>query len=516
MFALLGIAPNAHPEESKYMDLVRTALDTLISEGRDRYGDEKSPMFAANLNIETMQCMQEPPESQIVHVRCRRDRRRSPGGANQYFDQATFRAMDVMWRVTDAPKYRDEILKALKFNLNRAVDSHGLPALGGHTFWNFYTDALDSNGKRVHEFWNWSMAWDLWWRADPQGARRYADLIWEWHVVDKETGETNRHSDQQKGWPFPFMSGNFIESWAKAYERTGDEKYRRYCQKLSDYYWSVRNQKTDLITAGGVDPSQGTRADTKNFAMGGAPMLAYYLIKSGKMIDNDDLVKRGRAYLDAYAKYGYDSEKELFFASLTLDGKRVKPDAERRLVNGQACTPPGYCATWQPYVGWYELPLPVAQVYAWAAETVDRNAYLETALRWGSVISKSWKRRYGGFSSGAEYREALSEDRELARKYKTIDYPYTAPYGLFADHFGRTIQFALTLHRLTNDEKWRDFAKEVADSACDELWKDRIFVGHPEKPDLYENCDNVGILLYSLLQLHESLHPSGADIPVAL
>jgi hypothetical protein len=34
----------------------------------------------------------------------------------------------------------------------------------------------------------------------------------------------------------------------------------------------------------------------------------------------------------------------------------------------------------------------------------------------------------------------------------------------------------------------------LADTACDELWKGTLFVGHVEK-DIYENRDDIGMLL---------------------
>lgn len=502
-------------DDSRYLDYVKVSFDTLIAKGRDRYGEETSPLFAANLNVKTLECVQEPADSKVVHVRLRRDRRRSPGGSNQYFDQATFRAMDVVSRITGEPIYRQEALKALKFNLNHAVDPQGLPALGGHTFWNFYTDKLDCNGHYDHEFWNWAMAWDLWWEADPDAAWDYAELMWEWHVCDKESGEVNRHSDKKAGWPFPFMAGNFIEGWAKAYDVSDDERFKQYAEKVGGYYWNIRNRKTDLVTAGGVEKGRGTRKDANYFAMGGTTVLAYYLIKSGRMIDSQQLENMGRAYLDAYAKYGYDGSNKLFYCSLTLEGEPIKPDAARGYVDGQTCVPSGYCATWQPYCGWYELPLPVAQIYAWASEEVDAK-YLDTAKKWGDVIRISWDKRYGGYESWSRYREALDADRELVNKYKTIDYPYTAPYGLYADHYGRVIQFALSMYRLTDDKAWQDFARAVADDAVRVLWKGEMFVGHPGKSDLYENCDNVGMLLYSLVQLHVSLQGINVEAPVML
>ena len=578
-----------------YMSYVKKSLNTLIEHGRDHYGKGKSPLFAANLNLDTMECMDNPPrdslgKSGVIFWRLNRVDRRSAGGSNMYLDQAMLRAMALMSEVSKDPKYVDEINKAIKFQLHKAVDSNGFPAMGGHTFWNLYTDKFDQNGREFHEYWYWSMAWDLWLNADPEGTHKYADMIWEGHVVDKETGFVNRHNERipSQAKAFPAMAGNFLECWANAYKHTKDEKYKKYMRIVANFFWNHRNKDTDLVYGAG---EENTREDGEYYAMGEGTILGFYLIKSGKLVDDQELVKQGRAYLNAYAKYGYDEKKELFYGALTMDGKPYKAYEPRKckgtFITGQTF-PTGYTATWQPYCGWHELPLAAAQAYAWAAETVDKDAYLETALRWGKVIEKSWKMRYDGHPTWQEYaktlddkigtsllaelkviekeqeqkkisknerkalrakesalnkeQRALEEKRKAAKlqqlskeelaalkakekayaternavigEYTTEKYPYTAPYGLFADHYGRTIQFLLTLYRVTGDQKWQDLAKDVANESIAYLWKERLFIGHPAKKNLYENCDNIGILLYSLLQLQASIDKSDIKIPV--
>jgi hypothetical protein len=303
---------------------------------------------------------------------------------------------------------------------------------------------------------------------------------------------------------FTFMVGNFLSGWAKAAEETGERKYKEYCEKLADYHWSRHHPKTNLIPGTGTPGKRGDR----NHLTTMVPIFAYHLIVSGKKVNSNKLVKIGRVLLDSYARYGYNEKKGLFYCSLTLEGKPVKPEAKRDPVTGMENLPVGYLATWKPYVGFQELPLVTAQVYAWAAESLDEKAYRETAERWGRIIEKAWEERYAGHGSWREYKDMLSSDPGALAYYRNGGYAFEAPFGLFADHYGRVIQFALTMHRLTGEKKWRNFAKTVADAACTELWKGQIFVGHVEK-DIYENSDNVGMLLYAFLQLQESLDSSG-------
>lgn len=502
---------SATPE---YAKKVQITLDTLLKYGTDRYGKVHSPLFASNLDVESLTCQKDVKVYYVSGPRIlgARLKRRSPGGSNQYFDQHTFKAMQEMTRRTGNPAYLKAAVDATEYMLNHTeTRTTKMPVLGGHTYWDLYQDLLEYQGKELgpehkyykhdfHEFWNWPLAWDIFWQADPKSAKRYANQIWKYHVCRKETGETNRH-DAHCGLSFTFMVGNFIEAWSWAYEKTGIPKFRDHCELVTNFHWSTRNKDTNLIIPAG---KRGRRGDQQN-ATSMLPVFAYHVIDAGRRVDSPQMVERGKAILEAYAKYSYDKDKGAFYASMAMDGKPNSPDIKRKLVLGQETLPKGYQAIWQPYVGYHELPLVSAQVYGWAALKVDKKKYLPVALNWGDLIVKAWNDRYGAFDSWQEYKTALAADQALMQKYEQGGYIYQAPYGIFADHYGRVIQFALNLYELTNDKKWQDFAVEVADAACKELETEKIFVGHVEKRDFYENSDGVGILLYALLQLQNSL-----------
>ncbi len=528
---VFAAAADAGPKQD-YATRVRTCLDTLVSKGRDRYGKQHSPMFAAILDANTLECPENPPVYEVLPVRMDPGRpwQHSPGAANHFFDQATFLAMDAMTRISGDKKYRRAVLDALNFNLNTAVDHHGFPALGGHTRWNFYKDRIDADSEH-HELWYWPMAWELWYEADPQKMKQYAEKMWHWHVVDKETGETNRHSDMQHGWSFTCCDGTMMSIWGFMATKSNDPqekaKFRAMCQKVSDYHWNRRDPKTGFHpSSGGQYGITKNRYDTKGFNTSNIPW-ARAMIICGRQTDNQELVSRGRAILDSYARFGYNPKTALFYSQLRLDGTPVDVDSKRDPVSGEY-EPVGYLATWMPDTGWHEIPLHTAQAYVWAAENIDRKAYLPTARRFGRILIRAWKERYAGYQTWAEYRHALKPfglkdvtkpgqtrqlryndgagvDQQLLSRYRNGGYVYQAPYGLFADHYGRMIQFSVSMHRLTTDEQWLSLATEVADDAVKELWRGKIFVGHPSKQH-YMAGDQVGILLLALLQLDGALH----------
>ena len=59
--------------------------------------------------------------------------------------------------------------------------------------------------------------WKRLYSVDPAAVRREIEAIWEWHVVDKDTGEINRHRDGERGCDFSMSAGAFVEAFAFLY-----------------------------------------------------------------------------------------------------------------------------------------------------------------------------------------------------------------------------------------------------------------------------------------------------------
>jgi len=515
--------PAVKPDD--YLGMVRLAMDSLIQWGRDRYGSEHSPLFAAIVMQDTLECPADPFEYPTTRPRAVPGRSfwRSPGSANQYFDQAMFVAMDAMTGITGDDRYRRAAIDALRFNLGTAVDKRGMPALGGHYRWNLREDSASANGA-YHEVWHLPMAWRLWYEADPDRAAAYFDKIWEWHVVDKETGETNRHADGQPGWSFTLCDGTLLGCWAYLHTQRPDPELVARCRTVAGYHWARRNPATGLLPASGGSYGIGrNRHDTTQFE---TPTIAFahFVLEAALRTNDETLMEIGRGVLDSYARHGWDPELKRFYSRIDLDGTPFRPAAERGCVTGHL-DPEGYLPIWVPTLGFWERPLVTAQTYAWAAETVDRDAYLPTALRFAGLLEQAWRDRWGGYDDWYGLRDALrpfdlefpvqgtrrslhaptaDADPEAVARYRQGGYVTQAAYGLFAEHYGRAIQFFLAIHRLTGDDRWLELAREAADEAVQDLWRGRIFVGHVEKVSS-ENIDQVGMLMLGLLQLEAAL-----------
>jgi len=167
------------------------------------------------------------------------------------------------------------------------------------------------------------------------------------------------------------------------------------------------------------------------------------------------------------------------------------------LLDGYAMYEPrGHLDLWEPYAAGYQFPIYTAQAYVHAYAQTKDPELLKTARRFADWITvmppksgcmeESW---YG----------------EYARSY--------ARYGTHAGKYGRAISFLVHLSRVTEESRYLDDAKVLADEAIAKLWHDGLFRGHPAKP-YYEAMDGVGCLLYALLTLE--LFERDPKTPVAL
>lgn len=360
------------------------------------------------------------------------------------------------------------------------TDEKGFFWWGWHRFYDVFDDKMSGSNGDIHEIHIIRPRWDILWNHNPKTTRKELENIWRWHIVDKNTGEHNRHGDGQKGCDFVMSAGEFIYALALLYTKTGDETYYKGARLVADYHWRHQNPDTNLTPN---RPNAGKdRFDDNCFDTSITGILCYYLLKTYELISDDVFRDQALAYLRAYAKYGYDRNTGRFWGSLRLDGTAVPGP---RINSGYGrYEPRGHIDLWEPYQLGYEYPIYTAQVYAYAYQLTGERLMLETAKKWarwierappshGCLVSNGWYERY-------------------AKLF--------APHGTYADMYGRSISFFVHMYALTGQESYLYHAQGLAREAVSKLYYNGLFRGHPAKP-YYGAVDGVGFLLYGLLQL---------------
>ncbi len=478
--------------DNRYFTTAQTCMDTLIKHGTDTCGSLKTPLFASILDVNSLNCPEHPLELDESWRVIRRERR-NPAGANLLVDQPLIKSLDVMSQLSGKPVYCQAAQRYVDYYLKNLVDPKGLIWWGWHRHYDIYKDIMTGHEANWHEIHaNVSIQWDILWQINPTVVKKEIEAVWEWHVIDKNIGEINRHDDKQHGCDFTLSAGSIIEAFAFLYTKTNDAVWLNRARLIADYYWNFRNPKTNLIPE---RPNAGhDRFDGSAFVTNTTGPYCHSLLRTYLMTQDSVFKDQTLAYLKAYAQYGYDETGGKFWGALHLDGSPIHGP---RIDSGYGeYEPRGYMDLWEPYVLGYQYPLETAQCYAMAYRITQDPAMFLTAKRFADWIEKT-------------PISAIETPRTWYTDY-TLQY---GTQGTYADKYGRAISFFISMHASTGEQKYQQLARHFADEAIDNLYVNGLFKGHPAKP-YYESVDGVGLLLYALIQLDQTLkgNPQAIDL----
>ncbi len=470
------------PRRDAYRAAVRSCLDNLLRFGTDRYGSVQTPMLMSVIDTRTNVAPHEPEMLEAMVRTEERPGRRNPGGCDLWDDQPLLRTMYAMSRITRDRRYERAADAYATAFMERAQHRNGLFGWGSHLYYDAYADAIaDDHAGRVHEILILHPLWDRLWKLNKEAVTREIEGIWDWHVVDKATGQHNRHDDRQVGCDFAFSGGSFVHAFAFMYRATKDAVWRDRARLVADWHWRHRDPTTCLT----VDaPSTKPRYDaTHCFTTIPGPHGAA-LLRASEVSGDRPLREIALSYIRGFLKHGWDAQARTFFAALKPDGTPI-----HELPQGSGYDrwmPSGHVDIWPTTMYSYEFPLIAAQTCTYAYELTGDAVFLEGARKWAEAIRKDMPPRIG---------------RRWRREAMAL-LPSDTLEGGYADGYGRAISFFVHLHRATRDRADLDMAVQLADEAMARLYRNGWFVGHPAKP-YYEATDGVGTLMYALLELSE-------------
>lgn len=498
--ACSGQANTSVPDEQRpYAQYVGTCVNVLMKHGTDTYGKVHTPMLVTILDVESRKCP-EKPEALDERFRVVRRERRSPAGSNLLTDQPTLKTMYALSAITGKSDYADFADRYAGYVMKNLVDEQGFFWWGWHRHYDVFKDSREGHnpnrakwGKSVfpHEIHAMNgIAWDRLWAVDKAAVTREIEAIWRWHVIDKDSGEINRHGDGNKGCDFTMSGGAFIEAFVFMYSRTSDQQWLGRARRVADYYWKRRDPQTNLLPE---RPNAGRRRfDGGSFVTANTGLYCYSLLKAYEVTKEKIFRDHAVAYLQAYAALGYDEKAGKFWGALRMDGT---PIPGPRVKGGYAqYEPRGHLDLWEPYAAGYQYAIYTAQVYAYAYELTGEAIFLTTAERFAAWIKKAPPGTPG--TANAWYDDYSNGP---GRK------------GAYAGKYGRTISFFLHLYVVTGERRYLDDARALADTAAEKLYHNGLLRGHPAKP-YYEAMDGVGYLLYALLGLDQVLRNPRAAV----
>ena len=390
---LLNVVGTVHGDDTTKMDQARLAAviqfaETVLTHGRDRYGEKHTPLFTETLDVDTMAA---PDRMYIFRLNKPSPRQWQPWqptiSSNIAYQGNLMRVFVGVSNLTGEPKYKEAYKDSIRYYFQHYQNPSGMLHTGHHRFIDLKADRYDGDdwppGSRGHEM-KGDMPWyDIFWEADPVGTRRMLDGHWNSHIKNWDTMDFTRHGYYHKTlegdvWDRPLgdpvqgiIKGDltFFDSftdiaWAggKHSLLTQDDRSRQWTRRLLARYIDNAHENTgippchhtlvrDFASANGY-PNESwpeyallTASPSESMFSHGATMLLRLADELGE--EKGAYFRESVcAYLKAYAKHAYFADDNSWRAIL-YDGhdlsRKVRPNTEERewlFPNWQAH--PGY------------------------------------------------------------------------------------------------------------------------------------------------------------------------------
>jgi pectate lyase len=245
--------PGNRVENSRYLKVVRVYADSVITNGRDTYGEIQSPLFADGINVLTGDPVKWTGNGETWIL------------SNYGSQQNLMRVLDSLTELTGDETYREAAAEATRYMFTHHSDSRGLLYWGGHKFVDLATHTHHFEDE-PHELKNNFPYYEFMWRVDPDATARMLRAIWNAHILDWKTLDMNRHGpynsprgvlwDHDFEQPEPFFEGrgltfiNFgtdmMHVGFSLYILGEDDGARLWSKRLFEQYIRARHPETKL------------------------------------------------------------------------------------------------------------------------------------------------------------------------------------------------------------------------------------------------------------------------------
>ena len=286
--------PPAPPEPADYGAIARAYAEAMVDHGRDTYGSEHSPLFAAQMTRPDYNVPEDPhgvfPAMDDYGLRYDD---RAWGSANAHDHVQLYQQLQKMTDATGDGRYAQAADDAIKYTFdNCRSDATDLIAWGEEMSWMLHYDAarLRDDGimdgtydgrpydNDLHEPGaRWAPElWDKAFTLSPAGARAFAQGLWDHQISDQSTGDFSRHAKYSAHGPgdgesFPRVGSWMMLAWAKAYQHVDDTAFDTEMldaiQTVASSYNNRRDGVTDVLPAGTSDRYKDVYWLTNNIGM---------------------------------------------------------------------------------------------------------------------------------------------------------------------------------------------------------------------------------------------------------
>tara|TARA_Y100001934_G_C12379979_1_gene791764 strand:+ start:4063 stop:5727 length:1665 start_codon:yes stop_codon:yes gene_type:complete len=221
-----------------YFRMAQEYADTMINEGRDRYGERHSPSFVDTIDLRTMRMPQETSKRTLGIYSGLFRAADSSTGCNPMYHIDLHQLLENLTIVTGKPMYRQSARDSIEwFFKNTQSEVTGFVAWGEHLAWDLIVDRVTLGSVQrgefrvsdIHEFYGPWIHWDTTCKLAPKAALKFAKGLWDHQVYDQKTCEFSRHANYskhgpRKGYEFARQIGFYLDTWASVYAATKDDE----------------------------------------------------------------------------------------------------------------------------------------------------------------------------------------------------------------------------------------------------------------------------------------------------
>ncbi len=341
--------------DGQIMGAVIKFADTVITHGRDNYGEKHTPLFVDVLNVETLRspnCFPKGGRGEEWHTVL----------SNFAYQQNLLRVLVGLSKLTGEDKYRRGAEKAAKHMFSHCWDRNsGLFYWGTHRYWDLETEQVLEEKGSVHELKRVYPFYDFLHEVDPEKTALLIKGIWHAHILDWSILTFNRHGaygefdptivwdhdwkdpnpdTQADGLAFFNAGSDLIYAGLWLSMRTKDRKSSLWAERMFEQFVKGRDKTTFIMPhlsarakrergklqfrfPNAYEPNLYVGAEAPIDCVGHCDFSMLHigerLEKAGRKVEGRKIIKHICEHLIGYAKYAYDHEKNKF-KPIIIDG----------------------------------------------------------------------------------------------------------------------------------------------------------------------------------------------------
>ncbi|MEQ9290143.1 MAG: hypothetical protein RIG77_24645 [Cyclobacteriaceae bacterium] len=464
--------------ETRFNDLFLNHYSTIIGSLRDNYGAESTSMWLANWNLNTNEYPFDFSHSDSIPNRVYLDRSvDAPGGSSLYWNLPDIAASVEISKLSNNTAFERAAQEFVKDYLDRCTSKNGIILWGNHYFYDVMKDKtvkfkssetpkivdFGTETGDLHEIRPLLPPWELLYSWFPERIEKHILESSKRHLVNIETGEFNRHANNESEYAFIEAGSILVNSLAFLYSKTKDSNVLKMAESIVEYSFTNRNYETGLM----INSPSMKRWDqfTSTTEIG---LWSLNILKATEYVPQEiriNWINIVELVLKPWLEYGFDTESSKYYGALNVNS--AKPIEKK---DNYPYKPETYADIWIPLFPTHNYPMHFAECCILLSKKTGKKIYKTGAERWVSSVKRQLEEGYSG--------------------------------ALYAENYARIIHFLINYGREFNDSWANNKSKELAAEAISNLYIDQhnMFRGHT-KEMRYDAVDGIGLLFFALREL---------------